>query len=335
MPGLYLSELTLSHFRSHKSARLALDARPVAIHGPNGAGKTNLIEAVSLLSPGRGLRRAAAQDMARRPESLGWKVTAILHSLHQVHEVEIHFRGRSGAAGAPRRQARRAACPWPHRPRALAHPGDGPALDRGGRGAPAVSRPDDHEFPARPCRCDARLREGHARAKPPAQGPGARRPLVSRARAADGPERRGDPRGPATGARAHHGRADAGRNRLSHRRAGADADRGRDARDRGRPARGAGREPLSRSDCRGARSLVRTAPISTGSMPPRACPPPTAPPASRRRFWSRSSSPMPARWPAISARRRSCSWTRSRPISMPPAARRSTTRSARWGPRPG
>jgi DNA replication and repair protein RecF len=89
MPGLYLSELTLSHFRSHKSARLTLDARPVAIHGPNGAGKTNLIEAVSLLSPGRGLRRAAAQDMARRPEALGWKITGLLHSLHRVHEVEI------------------------------------------------------------------------------------------------------------------------------------------------------------------------------------------------------------------------------------------------------
>jgi len=89
MTGLYLSALTLSHFRSHKSARLALDARPVAIHGPNGAGKTNLIEAVSLLSPGRGLRRAAAQDMARRPEALGWKVTALLHSVSGVHEVEI------------------------------------------------------------------------------------------------------------------------------------------------------------------------------------------------------------------------------------------------------
>ena len=89
MPGLYLSDLTLSHFRSHKSARLSLDARPVAIHGPNGAGKTNLIEAVSLLSPGRGLRRAAAQDMARRPESLGWKITGLLHSLTRVHEVEI------------------------------------------------------------------------------------------------------------------------------------------------------------------------------------------------------------------------------------------------------
>jgi DNA replication and repair protein RecF len=96
MPGLSLTELSLSHFRSHKSARLALDGRPVAIHGPNGAGKTNLIEAVSLLSPGRGLRRAAAQDMARRPESLGWKVAGVLHSVTSAHEVEIVSEG--GAA---------------------------------------------------------------------------------------------------------------------------------------------------------------------------------------------------------------------------------------------
>ncbi|MFU8833645.1 DNA replication/repair protein RecF [Roseovarius autotrophicus] len=89
MPGLYLSELALSHFRSHKAARLVLDARPVAIHGPNGAGKTNLIEAVSLLSPGRGLRRAAAQEMARRPEALGWKISGVLQSRHCVHEVAI------------------------------------------------------------------------------------------------------------------------------------------------------------------------------------------------------------------------------------------------------
>ncbi|RKF13066.1 DNA replication/repair protein RecF [Roseovarius spongiae] len=96
MSGLHLSSLTLSHFRSHRFARLDLDARPVAIFGPNGAGKTNLIEAVSLFSPGRGLRRAAAQDMARRPEALGWKLTGVLHSLGHVHEVEI--RAEDGGA---------------------------------------------------------------------------------------------------------------------------------------------------------------------------------------------------------------------------------------------
>ena len=79
-----LTQLTLSHFRSHHRADLHLDGRPLAIFGPNGAGKTNLIEAVSLMSPGRGLRRAATDDLIRRPEGLGWKVTAVLNG----HEVE-------------------------------------------------------------------------------------------------------------------------------------------------------------------------------------------------------------------------------------------------------
>jgi DNA replication and repair protein RecF len=88
MAKLALSELTLSHFRSHKRAVVALDGRPIAIFGPNGAGKTNLLEGVSLLSPGRGMRRAGVDDLARRPEALGWKITAILQSLHQTHELE-------------------------------------------------------------------------------------------------------------------------------------------------------------------------------------------------------------------------------------------------------
>ena len=88
MPDLYLSHLSLSYFRSHKSARIDGDGRPVASYGPNGAGKTNILEAVSLFSPGRGLRRAAAADMARRPEAIGWKLTGHLRSLAQLHELE-------------------------------------------------------------------------------------------------------------------------------------------------------------------------------------------------------------------------------------------------------
>lgn len=86
--SLYLTSLTLSHFRSHVRASLGLDGRPVAIFGANGAGKTNILEAVSLMSPGRGLRGASAEEMARRPEALGWKVSGVLRSLHQIHEVE-------------------------------------------------------------------------------------------------------------------------------------------------------------------------------------------------------------------------------------------------------
>ena len=72
----YIENLALSHFRSHRRADMQLDGRPVALFGANGAGKTNILEAVSLLSPGRGLRRAMAEDLARRPEALGWKITA-------------------------------------------------------------------------------------------------------------------------------------------------------------------------------------------------------------------------------------------------------------------
>ena len=66
------------------------------IHGPNGAGKTNILEAVSFLSPGRGLRRAGPDEVARRPERLGWKLKAEAESLGDLHEVETAW---SEAAG--------------------------------------------------------------------------------------------------------------------------------------------------------------------------------------------------------------------------------------------
>jgi DNA replication and repair protein RecF len=95
--ALHLSTLALAHFRSHRRADLAFDGRPVAFFGPNGAGKTNLLEAISLLSPGRGLRRAAPEDLARRPEAQGWRIAATIDRQGTLHEVE------TGAdAGAPR-----------------------------------------------------------------------------------------------------------------------------------------------------------------------------------------------------------------------------------------
>lgn len=86
--GLAISSLTLSHFRSHRAARVQFDGRPVAIVGANGAGKTNILEAVSLLSPGRGMRRASAEELARRPENLGWKITAEIRGFGADHSVE-------------------------------------------------------------------------------------------------------------------------------------------------------------------------------------------------------------------------------------------------------
>ena len=87
MTRLVLRRLALSHFRSHAAATLDFAGAPVAIFGPNGAGKTNLIEAISLLSPGRGLRGAAAEDLARLPERIGWKVRAALEAPSGAHEL--------------------------------------------------------------------------------------------------------------------------------------------------------------------------------------------------------------------------------------------------------
>ncbi|MCV2875837.1 DNA replication/repair protein RecF [Rhodobacteraceae bacterium XHP0102] len=83
----YISALHLSHFRSHLGLRLAFDGRPVTVYGPNGAGKTNILEAISMLSPGRGLRRAPSEDLTRRPEGIGWRVAATLEIDHVTHEV--------------------------------------------------------------------------------------------------------------------------------------------------------------------------------------------------------------------------------------------------------
>jgi len=64
-PGWWLRHLRLTDFRNYQTAELQLDGRPVVLTGPNGAGKTNLLEAVSLLAPGRGLRRAGREELPR------------------------------------------------------------------------------------------------------------------------------------------------------------------------------------------------------------------------------------------------------------------------------
>jgi DNA replication and repair protein RecF len=86
--GLAIKALQLTQFRSHARAALVFDGRPVAISGPNGAGKTNILEAVSLLSPGRGLRRAGAEDLARQQAAVGWKVAADVAGLGADHRIE-------------------------------------------------------------------------------------------------------------------------------------------------------------------------------------------------------------------------------------------------------
>src|SRR6516225_2069984 len=75
-----IRRLSLANFRSYDAASLETGGRYCFLYGPNGAGKTNLLEAISLFSPGRGLRGAAASEFCRRApgeaEGPPWAVAA-------------------------------------------------------------------------------------------------------------------------------------------------------------------------------------------------------------------------------------------------------------------
>ena len=75
---VYLRELKLAGFRNYQTLKLELDQRHVVLTGENGSGKTNLMEAVSFLSPGRGLRRAAYETVGKASLSGAWSVFAEL-----------------------------------------------------------------------------------------------------------------------------------------------------------------------------------------------------------------------------------------------------------------
>ena len=95
-----LSRLALTDFRNHAELVLALGPGFVVLTGENGAGKTNVLEAVSLLAPGRGLRRAALSDMARQNGPGGFGIAARLGA----EDVEL---ATGTLASAPeRRQVR-------------------------------------------------------------------------------------------------------------------------------------------------------------------------------------------------------------------------------------
>ena len=68
--------LTLTNFRSYRAASLTVDRDLVVLTGPNGAGKTNLLEAISFLAPGRGLRRATLEEAAFSEGDGSWAVAA-------------------------------------------------------------------------------------------------------------------------------------------------------------------------------------------------------------------------------------------------------------------
>jgi DNA replication and repair protein RecF len=76
MTASRIQRLTLTHFRNYRAAALQARGDVVVLVGPNGAGKTNCLEAISLLSPGRGLRRATLEDIADNQGDGSWAVSA-------------------------------------------------------------------------------------------------------------------------------------------------------------------------------------------------------------------------------------------------------------------
>jgi DNA replication and repair protein RecF len=77
---LWVERLTLTGFRNYASLMLELKPEPVVLTGPNGSGKTNVLEAVSLLAPGQGLRQAPLPDLAQSSGDGGWSVSARVHT---------------------------------------------------------------------------------------------------------------------------------------------------------------------------------------------------------------------------------------------------------------
>jgi len=82
-----LLRLGLVDFRCYAELKLEIDAGMVVLHGPNGAGKTNLLEALSFLSPGRGLRRARLAEVTRHGAGRGWSVAARVETPYGLLEL--------------------------------------------------------------------------------------------------------------------------------------------------------------------------------------------------------------------------------------------------------
>jgi DNA replication and repair protein RecF len=76
MDSVLIRRLALTNFRSYRAASVELGSEPVVLVGANGAGKTNLIEAISFLTPGRGLRRATLDEVAFTEGDGSWAVSA-------------------------------------------------------------------------------------------------------------------------------------------------------------------------------------------------------------------------------------------------------------------
>ncbi|EKF19457.1 DNA replication/repair protein RecF [Nitratireductor pacificus] len=102
----HIAKLSLSDFRNYRALSLELAPGAVVLTGENGAGKTNLLEAVSFLSPGRGLRRATLDDVARAGSEAGFAVHARLEGAFGECEIGTGTAGAGNGVDAAGRRVR-------------------------------------------------------------------------------------------------------------------------------------------------------------------------------------------------------------------------------------
>ncbi len=90
----------MENFRNYRMLDIAVDSKPVVLVGRNGSGKTNVLEAISLLSPGRGIRKSALREMDNRAVNAPWVVSATLAKGEMEHQLAT---GRDGDSSADKR----------------------------------------------------------------------------------------------------------------------------------------------------------------------------------------------------------------------------------------
>jgi DNA replication and repair protein RecF len=107
MTAAFIQRLTLTNFRSYHAAQIRLDrAGPVVLTGANGAGKTNLIEAISLFAPGRGLRRATMEELAFSEGDGAWAISAEVEGMLGLATLGTGIDPPAGEDAAPVRKFR-------------------------------------------------------------------------------------------------------------------------------------------------------------------------------------------------------------------------------------
>ena len=107
MTAAFIRRLRLTNFRTYHAAQVALDrAGPVVLTGANGAGKTNLIEAISLLAPGRGLRRATMEELAFTEGDGAWTVSAEIEGMLGLATLGTGTEPPANEEAAPTRRCR-------------------------------------------------------------------------------------------------------------------------------------------------------------------------------------------------------------------------------------